>query len=165
MKGEEILNELSQDISDENGARPIPSRSAFRFFSSIQTRWSDNDMLGHLNNVIYNRFFEATIIAFYRSMVPYDVHQQPIVPFVAEALTRLRRPLSFPDTVESGLVIGHLGRSSLRYDLGLFRNGEDMASAHGHLVHVFVDRKTQRPAPIPDTLRAVFTAHMVLPQT
>ena len=98
-------------------------------------------------------------------MVPYDVHQQPIVPFVAEALTRLRRPLSFPDTVESGLVIGHLGRSSLRYDLGLFRSGEDIASAHGHLIHVFVDRKTQRPAPIPDTLRAVFTAHMVLPQT
>lgn len=149
-------------MTAEQAAQNVPSeptRSDYRFFTDIPTRWSDNDMFGHLNNVAYNRFFEAVVLAFFRTQTPLDLDKDAIIPFAAEVLCRFRKPLSFPETVEGGLCIEHLGKSSVRYGLGLFRQGDDAPSAYGHWVHVFVDRQQQRPAAIPEGARRVFETY------
>ncbi len=133
-----------------------PTRADYRFFAAIPTRWSDNDMFGHVNNVEYYRFFEAVITALYHGPARLDLHASPVIPFAAETGCRFRFPLSFPETVEGGLVVEHVGTSSIRFGIGLFRQTVEQAAAHGHWVHVFVDRATQKSAPIPDDLRAVF---------
>lgn len=145
-------------------ADDLPRRQDYRFFTPIPTRWSDNDMFGHLNNVSYVRFFEATVVAFYLQQARLDVMAAPVVPFAAETLCRYRKPLSFPDTIEAALAVSHLGTSSVRFEIALFAPGEDTASCHGHWVHVFVDKLDQRPAPIPSAVRAAFESIRVVPE-
>lgn len=132
------------------------SRADFRFSVDIQTRWSDNDMFGHVNNVEYYRFFEMVVTEFLMGPCRLDLFKAPVVPFAAESLCRFKKPLSWPEPVVAGLKIEHLGNSSVRYGIALFRRGEDDAAAHGHWVHVFVDRAEQKSQPIPAYLRAVF---------
>lgn len=138
---------------------PVPVRADYPFFTTIQTRWSDNDMFGHVNNVAYYRFFEIAVVDFLAGPVGVNMLQDPVVPFAAESLCRFRKALSFPETVEAGLRVEHIGNSSVRYGIGLFRQGENEPAAHGHWVHVFVERATEIPAPIPDAVRAAFERH------
>lgn len=142
-----------------NIVRPL-CRADFRYFVTIPTRWSDNDMFGHLNNVIYNRFFETVVVYFMRERTPIDLDHDSIIPFAAETCCRFRKPLSYPETVEGGLRVEHVGTSSARYGIGLFRQGEDQPSADGYWVHVFVGRQQQRPLPIPEPARQALLAYM-----
>lgn len=139
---------------------PEPARRAdFRFFCNIQTRWSDNDMFGHVNNVEYYRFFELAVCEFLMRACGVDLLNAPVITFAAESLCRFRRPLSWPHPITAGLRVEHLGKSSVRYGIALFDDTSDEPAAEGHWVHVFVRRDDQRPTPIPDTVRAAFERH------
>ncbi|MBI3443953.1 MAG: acyl-CoA thioesterase [Magnetospirillum sp.] len=139
--------------------KEISRQADYPFKVEIQTRWSDNDMFGHLNNVIYQRFFEHVVVAFLNGPCAMDLLNAPVITFAAESQCRFLRPLSYPGQVVAGIRIDHMGRTSARYGLALFEEGQDEAAAEGHWVHVFVDRTSQKPVPIPDTVRAVFDAH------
>jgi acyl-CoA thioester hydrolase len=129
-------------------------RDDFRYFTTVPTRWSDNDQFGHLNNVIYQRLFEALIVQ-YLSDAGLDFMQDPVVPYAAESLCRFRRAVSFPDVLDLGMRIVKLGNTSVTYGMAMFRQGEDEAAATCHWVHVYVDRQSERPAPIPAPIRQV----------
>ena len=135
-------------------------RDDFRFLTQIQTRWSDNDMFGHINNVEYYRFFEMIVVEFLRGPCAMDLLNSEVVAFAAESLCRFRRPLSWPHPVSGGLKVESLGTSSVRYTIALFDDSSDEAAAEGHWVHVFVDRHNQRPTPIPTPIRQVFQQHL-----
>lgn len=143
---------------------PAARRSDFRYFTQIPTRWSDNDMFGHLNNVEYYRFFEAVIVQFFHERAHIDLFTDEVIPFAAESGCRFLRPLSFPEIIEAGMRVEKIGTSSVRYGIGLFRQGEDEAGACGHWVHVFVERASQRPHPIPERVRAAYAAILVEPE-
>ena len=139
--------------------REISRQADYPFKVDIQTRWSDNDMFGHLNNVIYQRFFEHVVVAFLNGPCAMDLLNAPVITFAAESQCRFLRPLSYPMPVVAGIRIDHMGKTSARYGLALFEAGCEEAAAEGHWVHVFVDRASQRPVPIPDSVRAAFEAH------
>lgn len=134
-------------------------RSDYRFFCQIQTRWSDNDMFGHVNNVEYYRYFELAVCEFLMRGCDMDIANGDPITFAAESLCRFRRPLSWPHPVTAGLRVEHLGSSSVRYGIALFEEGSDEPAAEGHWVHVFVTRADQRPTPIPPPIRAAFERH------
>lgn len=134
--------------------RPPPSRRAdFPFFLAIPTRWMDNDIYGHVNNVNYYSFFDTLIAQFLMREGGLDPWRAEVIGIAVETGCRFHRSLAYPDTVHAGLRVGHLGRSSARYEVGIFRNEEATASADGHFVHVFVARDSQRPVPIPAAIR------------
>ena len=134
--------------------RPTPPRRAdYRFFSEIATRWMDNDIYGHVNNVVYYSYFDTVIAHFLMRQGGLDPWKAEVVGMAVDTGCRFHRSLAFPDTVHAGLRVGRLGNSSVRYEIGIFRNDDDGACADGHFVHVFVDRATQRPVPIPAPVR------------
>ncbi len=136
--------------------RPQPDRRAdYRHFDSITTRWMDNDAYLHVNNVVYYSFFDTAVSRLLILQGGFDVASSPAIGLVVETQCRYFSPITFPDRVDAGLRVGHLGTSSVRYELALFRNDEDMAAAQGHFVHVYVDRATNRPTPVPESLRAM----------
>ncbi len=134
---------------------PPATRGAYRRFQSITTRWKDNDVFGHVNNVVYYSFFDTAVTNLLLEHGILSIGESPIIAVVAETACRYRRELAFPDAVTVGLRVAHLGRSSVRYELGIFRNEENEAAAEGHFVHVFVARATMRPEPMPQAARAV----------
>lgn len=134
---------------------PPPGRSEFRHFLSIPTRWMDNDAYGHVNNVVYYSYFDTVVNQFLVSRGVLDVEHGPVIGLVVETGCRFFRPVSFPDTLQAGLRVEHLGTSSVRYGIGIFREDEDEAAALGHFVHVYVARATRRPVPLPEDLRGV----------
>ncbi|MBF0307230.1 MAG: acyl-CoA thioesterase [Alphaproteobacteria bacterium] len=140
------------------GKRHEPRREEYGFIVEIPTRWSDNDMFGHINNVQYYRFFEVVVVRFLAERAKIDIMTAPVIPYAAESLCRFRRQASFPDVIEGALKVEHLGNSSVRWGLALFRRGDADAVADGHWVHVFVDRESGRPLPIPGPLRETFEA-------
>ncbi|WP_428609935.1 acyl-CoA thioesterase [Sedimenticola sp.] len=127
-------------------------RDDYRYFYTIPTRWNDNDQFGHLNNVIYYRLYEALIVQ-YLTEAGLDWMQDPVIPYAAESLCRFRRAVSFPDILDLGLRVIKVGRTSVAYALAMFRQGEDEAAATGHWVHVYVDRQSQQPMPVPALIR------------
>ncbi|MFM2422577.1 MAG: hypothetical protein RL291_1107 [Pseudomonadota bacterium] len=137
---------------------PPQRRAAFRWFLDLQTRWGDNDVYGHMNNVVYYALFDTLVNRFLIDEGGFDLHNAPIIGITPETSCRFHRSFAYPETVEGGLRIGHLGGSSVRYEIGLFGRGEDEARAEGSFVHVFVDRASQRPAGIPENLRRAFEA-------
>ena len=139
-----------------NKAKTVPQRAEFSYVLAIQTRWSDNDMFGHLNNVIYNRFFEAVIVSFYRECTPLDFFTAPVIPYVVEIVSRFKRPLTYPETIDAALRVEDIGTRSVRFVIALFRQGEDGASAWCDWVHVFVNRESERPTEIPAALVPIF---------
>lgn len=139
----------------------IPVIDDFPFSCVIPTRWSDNDMFGHLNNVLYYRFYEAAILKFLGERTAYDAMNPTVLVFAAETQCRFLKPLGYPGDIVAAVGIQHLGRSSVRYGLALFAPGEKQASATGYWVHVFVDKENQRPLPIPDDVRAAFSQQMM----
>ena len=138
-------------------ARRQPERrSAFSQFTSLTTRWSDNDVYGHVNNVQYYSFFDTAVNRFLIENRVLDIHDKNgIVGYVVETGCSYFSGVAFPDTLHVGLRVARLGTSSVRYELAVFRNDEDQASAEGHFVHVYVDRSTGRSAPMPDAVRAL----------
>ena len=133
-------------------ARPEP-RSAYRHFEPLQTRWGDNDVYGHVNNVVYYAWFDTAVNRMLIERGALDIHAGPVIGLVVETRCNYFAPLEFPARVEAGLRVGHLGGSSVRYEIGLFAQGATESAAAGHFVHVYVDRATRRPAPLPDALR------------
>ncbi len=132
-------------------------RSDYRHFRSIATRWMDNDVYQHVNNVVYYSFFDTAVSGLLIERGLLDVATSSVIGLAVESQCRYFSPIAFPDMVHAGLRIGHLGTSSVRYELGLFRNDEDLASAQGHFVHVYVDRESNRPTPISDAMRRVLS--------
>jgi acyl-CoA thioester hydrolase len=136
-------------------ARTAPGRRAdYGYFRSIATRWMDNDIYGHVNNVTYYSYFDTLIAHYLMEEGGLDPWSHEVIGMAVETGCRFHRSLAFPDMVHAGLRVGHLGRSSVRYEIGIFRNADEGACADGHFVHVFVDRGTQRPVAIPDRIRA-----------
>ena len=136
---------------------PPATRAAFAHFTAIDTRWSDNDAYRHVNNVVYYGFFDTAVNRLLIEAGALDLEASPAVGLVVETQCRYFAPISFPDRVHVGLRVARLGGSSLRYELGVFRNDEPQASAEGHFVHVYVDRASNRPVPVPDAVRRVVT--------
>jgi acyl-CoA thioester hydrolase len=134
--------------------RPPAARGEFAHFLSLPTRWMDNDAYGHVNNVVYYSFFDTAVNRFLIDRGVLRIDSSPVIGLVVETGCRYHRPLAFPDTVEVGVRVAHLGTSSVRYELGIFRAGEETASAEGHFVHVYVDRDARTPTPLPPDLRA-----------
>jgi acyl-CoA thioester hydrolase len=140
-------------------ARAAPEgRDAYRTFRTISTRWMDNDVYGHVNNVVYYSFFDTAVNGYLIEAGALDIHRGEVIGLVVETRCNYFAPLEFPQTVEAGLRVAHIGSSSVRYEVGLFAAGAPESAAAGHFVHVYVDRTTRRPAPLPDALRAALEA-------
>jgi acyl-CoA thioester hydrolase len=133
--------------------KPEPApRSAFPAWRSITTRWADNDAYGHVNNVVYYSWFDTAVNAYLIEQGALDIREGRVIGLVVETHCNYFSPLAFPQTVELGLRVAHRGRSSVRYELGVFAVGQDFAAAQGHFVHVYVDAASRQPAPLPSAL-------------
>jgi acyl-CoA thioester hydrolase len=133
---------------------PAPSLGDYAHRRAITTRWKDNDVYGHVNNVEYYSFFDTVINAWLVEQGGLDPEHGEVIGLCAESHCTFHAPLAFPETVQAGLRVARLGRSSVRYEIGLFRDGDETAAATGWFVHVFVDRAQRRAADIPERLRA-----------
>ncbi|MEA1833551.1 thioesterase family protein [Methylobacterium durans] len=142
-------------------ARPAPeTRAAFPRRVVLGTRWGDNDVYGHVNNVVYYAFFDTAVNGCLIEAGLLDIAGSSVIGLVVETGCRYFSGIAFPDRITAGVRVAHLGRSSVRYEIALFREEEDRAAAQGHFVHVHVDRETRRPVPLPDGMRAVLTGWM-----
>lgn len=137
------------------------TRAGYRHFLAIPTRWMDNDTYGHVNNVVYYAYFDTVINEYLVRRGGLDIHDGAVIGLAIETFCQFHAPLSFPEVIDAGLRVSKLGRSSVRYEIGLFRQGHDAPAATGHFVHVFVERATQRPTAIPDSIRMVLAALLV----
>jgi acyl-CoA thioester hydrolase len=136
--------------------RPTPApRSSYRVFRRIPTRWMDNDMYGHVNNVVYYSWFDTAVNTHLIERGALDVEHGTTVGFVVETRCNYFAPLAYPQTVEAGIRVARAGTSSVCYEIGLFAEGAQTAAAQGHFIHVYVDRKTQRPVALSPALQAV----------
>ncbi len=131
----------------------------------IPTRWMDNDIYGHVNNVVYYSYFDTVINQYLIEAGGLDIHKGAVIGIAVESQCRFHRSLEFPDVVDAGLRVGRLGNSSVRYEIGLFRLGDEPPAATGHFVHVFVGRESRRPVPIPPGMRAALERLLVRPET
>ncbi|RPE72695.1 acyl-CoA thioester hydrolase [Tibeticola sediminis] len=137
-------------------SRPAPRpRADFRAWRSISTRWMDNDVYGHVNNVVYYSWFDTAVNATLIERGVLDIEHGVVIGLVVQTQCHYFAPLAFPQTVEAGIRVARLGGSSVRYEIGLFAEGEALSAAHGHFVHVYVDRQSRRPVPLPPVLRGV----------
>ncbi len=135
-------------------AKPQPEgREAYRAFRSITTRWMDNDVYGHVNNVVYYSWFDTAVNATLIEQGVLDIHAGQTIGLVIETQCNYFAPLAFPQTIEAGIRVARLGTSSVRYEVGLFAPGEPLTAAKGHFVHVYVDRESRRPVPLPAPLK------------
>lgn len=132
-------------------------RSDFQHFHAITTRWMDNDAYGHVNNVVYYSWFDTVVNQFLIINGVLDVEKSGVIGLVIETQCNYLASVAFPDRVTAGVSVSKLGNSSVRYEVGIFKNEESSASAQGHFVHVYVDRETRRPAAIPEDMRALLT--------
>ncbi|MDY7562291.1 thioesterase family protein [Pseudomonas sp. 10B1] len=130
-----------------------PQRADYRYFQPISTRWHDNDIYGHVNNVTYYSYFDTAVNTYLIERGGLSIHDGDVVGFVVSSSCDYFASIAFPDLIDVGLRVGKLGKSSVQYELAVFKAGEDEACAAGRFVHVFVDRASNRPAPIPDKLR------------
>jgi acyl-CoA thioester hydrolase len=140
----------------------VPIRDDFRFFLEIPTRWMDNDIYGHVNNVTYYSWFDTVVARFLLGAGAINLVDSPVIGVVVETQCRYHAPIAFPEAITAGLRVDRLGNTSIRYAIGIFRADEAAASADGHFVQVYVDRATQRrPTPLPDTLRRAAEALLI----
>jgi len=141
--------------------RTPDSRNCYRHFVSITTRLMDNDLYNHLNNATYYSFIDTAVTAYLTQAVNRDLGRDPVVYLVVENGCSYFSPIAFPDAVQCGLRVSAIGKSSMRFEVGLFRNDEPLASATGHFVQVSCDRATQRPVPMPPTVRSALEALVI----
>ncbi len=137
-------------------ARPV--RAQYPAFTQISTRWSDNDIYGHVNNSVYYFWFDTAVNEYLIRAGALDIHAGAVIGLVVETGCAYFAPTAFPDTIHAGIRVDHIGTSSVRYAVGLFANDEDAAAAAGHFTHVYVDRDTRRPVPLPEALRTALEA-------
>jgi len=128
-------------------------RADYPHLLALTTRWKDNDVYGHVNNVEYYSYFDTVINTWLIREGGLDIHQGAIIGLCAESHCKYLGPIAFPETIYAGLRVAHLGRSSVRYEIGLFREQEQTPTAEGWFVHVFVDRDTRKSAAMPDAMR------------
>lgn len=134
--------------------RPSPSaRADYRAFRTLTTRWMDNDPYGHMNNVVHYSLFDTAVNGWLIENGVLDIHAGEEIGLVVETGCRYFSELAFPDKVTAGLRVARLGSSSVRYEIGLFRNEDDTAAAEGFFTHVYVDRATRRPRVLSEFLR------------
>jgi acyl-CoA thioester hydrolase len=140
-------------------SKPTPhTRGHYRHFTTITTRWMDNDVYRHVNNVVFYSFFDTAVNEYLMQQGVLDLDRSPVVSLVVETGCQFFSPIAFPDVVHCGLRVAHLGNSSVRYEIGIFRNDEPQAAAQGHFVHVACDRQTHRPLAMPAELRRALAA-------
>ena len=132
----------------------LPHREDFLHHLPIQTRWNDNDVYGHVSNVVYYAYFDTVINRWLIAEGGLDPMTSDVVGLCVESQCRYLAPAAYPEDLDAGLRVTKVGRSSVRYEVGIFRQAKDELLALGYFVHVFVDRVGRRPAPIPDRLRA-----------
>jgi acyl-CoA thioester hydrolase len=130
-----------------------PSRAAYPYQTAITTRWNDNDIYGHINNVAYYAFFDSAANQYLIAEGRLDIHAATVIGIVVESKCQYHAPLAYPQALTAGVRVDKLGNRSVTYGIAIFGHG-DLAAAHGHFVHVFVDRVTRRPVEIPAQLRA-----------
>lgn len=130
-------------------------RSDFKHFHTITTRWMDNDAYGHVNNVVYYSWFDTVVNEFLIANGALDIEHSPVIGLVIETQCNYFASVAFPEAIAAGMRVTKLGNSSVRYEVGIFREGEDSASAQGHFVHVYVDRESRKPSAIPEKMRAL----------
>ena len=141
-------------MSTQAPARIEPEpRNAYKAFRSIGTRWMDNDAYGHVNNVVYYSWFDTAVNAYLIEHGVLDIHHGQAIGLVVETQCNYFSPLAFPQTVEAGLRVARLGHSSVRYEVALFAQDQDLCAARGHFVHVYVDRVSRRPVSLADPLK------------
>ena len=134
--------------------RPTPhSRDTYCHFQAIPTRWADNDVYGHVNNVVYYSFFDTVVNQYLIEQRALNLETSTVIGLVVETQCEYFGPISFPDVVHAGLRVTKVGNSSVRYEIGLFRNEEETASAQGYFVHVYVDRASRRATVVPANMR------------
>jgi acyl-CoA thioester hydrolase len=133
---------------------PRHTRADFRVFHAVTTRWMDNDVYGHVNNVVYYSYFDSVVNGWLVDNGLLDVASSEVVGLVVETGCTYFESVAFPEALEAAMAVVQIGRSSVRYRIGIFRAGGDKTVAQGHFVHVYVDRATQQPVPIPPALRA-----------
>jgi acyl-CoA thioester hydrolase len=142
--------------------RPDPeSRDRYRHFLAIPTRWMDNDAYRHVNNVVYYSWFDTVVNRYLVTTGALDVEASAVIGLVVETHCAYFSPISFPDIAHAGLRVARIGTSSVRYEVGIFRNEDARAAAQGHFVHAYVDRSTSRSVPLPAGLRAALQPLLV----
>lgn len=134
--------------------QPQIARAEYPHFLAVPTRWTDNDVYGHVNNALYYAFFDTAINQYLVAEGGLDIAAGRAIGLAVETHCRFMEPLAYPEVVDVGLRVGTLGNSSVRYELAVFKQSETFAAAAGYFVHVFVDRETRRAVPIPATIRA-----------
>jgi acyl-CoA thioester hydrolase len=140
-------------------SRPVPdARTAYPHFLTITTRWMDNDVYRHVNNVVYYSYFDTVVNQYLIEQGALDIERSEVVGLVVETQCRYFSPIAFPSKVHAGLRVAHIGNSSVRYEVGLYRDDDPMAAAQGHFVHVYVDRDSNRPVALPAALRNALEA-------
>ncbi|MBF7731470.1 acyl-CoA thioesterase [Pseudomonas sp. N040] len=140
--------------------QPQHLRDDYRHFQPITTRWHDNDVYGHVNNVVYYSFFDSAVNTYLIEAGGLDIHAGEVVGFVVSSSCDYFASIAFPERIEVGLRVGKLGNSSVQYELAIFKHGEEQACAAGRFVHVFVERDSNRPTSIPESLRAALARLM-----
>ncbi|HEV2647327.1 MAG TPA: thioesterase family protein [Acidobacteriaceae bacterium] len=141
----------------------MTERKDYKHFTAIPTRWRDNDLYGHINNIEYYGYFDTVINLYLIAAGGLEIHGGSLIGVCAESHCKFSSELAFPETVDAGLRVENLGNSSVRYGIGLFRQGAKEAAAEGWFVHVFVDRTSRRPAPFAPAMRASLEALQVIP--
>ncbi|WP_250501337.1 thioesterase family protein [Caballeronia sp. GAWG1-5s-s] len=136
----------------------LRGRDAYRHFLTIPTRWMDNDVYGHVNNVVYYSYFDTVVNEYLLRQGVLDFGASDVIGLVVETQCNYFESIAFPDRVEAGLRVSKVGTSSVRYEIGLFREGSDSPAAQGHFVHVYVDRETRRPKPLSQAWRSALSA-------
>jgi acyl-CoA thioester hydrolase len=134
---------------------PLRPAEAYRASRPIPTRWMDNDVYGHVNNVVFYSWFDTAVNTHLLEAGLLTMDESAIIGLVVDSQCRYARPIAFPETVIARLRVAHFGKSSVRYEIGLFTEGHEEAAAEGHFVHVYVDRASRRPVALPDEWRAV----------
>jgi acyl-CoA thioester hydrolase len=143
------------DFSGDRMRQEAHRRSDYRHFREIATRWMDNDVYGHVNNVVYYSWFDTAVNQFLIEGGALDIEGSPVIGLVVETQCNYFASVAFPDRIDAGIRVARLGNSSVRYEIGIFREGEERAAAQGHFVHVYVDRASRKPATLPDALRTL----------
>ena len=133
-------------------ARP-EAREAYRHFRRLSTRWMDNDVYGHLNNVVYYSLFDTAVNGYLIDAGALEIQRSEVIGLVVETHCSYFASIEFPTAIDAGLRVARIGASSVRYEVGLFAEGQPTTAARGHFIHVYVDRATRRPAPLPEALR------------
>ena len=131
----------------------LPQRADYRWFLPITTRWMDNDIYGHVNNINYYSYFDTVANGFLIECGELDIHHGSIIGYVVHSQCSYKSAIAFPDKIEGGFRVDKLGNSSVKYGIGIFKQGEDQVCAFGSFTHVFVDRHSERPAAIAGRMR------------